>query len=88
VATQVARNFAAELNEAGRSLRFLIRDRDTKLTVSLDHILSSIGVQTIVSRCCRESTTKWSRQSRRTVCTQHSTNVFARGERTDARVQI
>lgn len=32
--TQVARNFAADLEEAGRRFRFLIRDRDTKFTAS------------------------------------------------------
>lgn len=47
--TQVARNFAAELDEAGRSLRFLIRDRNTKFTASFDNIFASIGVE---RRCC------------------------------------
>jgi putative transposase len=47
--TQVARNFAAELEVAGRSLRFLIRDRDTKFTASFDHIFASMGVETILA---------------------------------------
>ncbi len=46
--TQVARNFAAELEEAGSSLRFLIRDRDTKFTASVDRIFASIGIETIL----------------------------------------
>ncbi len=46
--TQVARNFAAELEEAGGSLRFLIPDRDTKFTARLDHTFASIGVETIL----------------------------------------
>ena len=45
--TQVARNFAAELEEAGRHLRFLIRDRDTKFTASFDDVLASIGIEAI-----------------------------------------
>jgi transposase InsO family protein len=45
--TQVARNFAADLEEAGRRLRFLIRDRDTKFTASFDEVFASIGVETI-----------------------------------------
>ena len=45
--TQVARNFAADLEEAGRRIRFLIRDRDTKFTVSFDEVFASIGVETI-----------------------------------------
>ena len=33
---QVARNLAADLEEAGRHFRFLIRDRDTKFTSYFD----------------------------------------------------
>ena len=45
--TQVARNFAADLEEAGQRFRFLIRDRDTKFTASCDEVFASIGVETI-----------------------------------------
>ena len=45
--TQVARNFAAELEEAGRHFRFLIRDRDTKFTASFDDVLASIGIEAV-----------------------------------------
>ena len=43
--TQVARNFATDLEEAGRHFRFLIRDRDTRFTASFDEVFASIGVE-------------------------------------------
>ena len=45
--TQVARNFASDLEDAGRHFRFLIRDRDTKFTAHFDAVLASIGIETI-----------------------------------------
>ena len=47
--TQVTRNFAADLEEAGRHFRFLIRDRDTKFTASFDEVFASIGVEIITT---------------------------------------
>ncbi len=45
--TQVARNFTADLEEAGRRFRFLVRDRDTKFTTSFDAVFASIGLESI-----------------------------------------
>jgi transposase InsO family protein len=45
--TQVARNFVADLEEAGQAFRFLIRDRDTKFTAGFDQIFASIGVEAV-----------------------------------------
>lgn len=47
--TQVARNFCAELEDVGKRLRFLIRDRDTKFTSDFDRVFASIGIQSIVT---------------------------------------
>jgi transposase InsO family protein len=44
---RVARNFAADLVEAGRRFRFLIRDRDPKFTTSFDAVFASIGIEAI-----------------------------------------
>jgi putative transposase len=46
-ATQVARNFAADLEEHGRQFRFLIRDRDTKFTASFDAVVASAGLRVV-----------------------------------------
>jgi putative transposase len=72
--TQVARNFAAALEETGRSLRFLIRDRDTKFTAGLDQIFASIGVETIRtpvrSPCANAFAERWVRTVRQD-CLDH-----------------
>ena len=45
--TQVARNFASDLEETRRRFRFLIRDRDAKFTASFDVVLASIGIEAL-----------------------------------------
>jgi len=45
--TQGPRNFASDLEDEGRRLRFLIRDRDTKFTASFDTEFASVGVEII-----------------------------------------
>jgi putative transposase len=47
--TQAARNFCAHLDDAGRRVRFLIRDRDTKFTRSFDKVFASIGAEIILT---------------------------------------
>jgi len=45
--TPVVRTFATELEEAGRRLRFLVRDGDAKFTSSFDTVFASIGNEAI-----------------------------------------
>jgi hypothetical protein len=45
--TQQARNLAAKLDDSGRAVRYLIRDRDAKFTWSFDKVWCSIGAEVI-----------------------------------------
>ena len=46
-ATQLARNLAVELDQAGSRFTCLIRDRDTKFTAAFDAVFASIGITTL-----------------------------------------
>ena len=46
-ATQLARNLAGELAEAGCRFTYLIRDRDAKFTAAFDAVFASIGITTL-----------------------------------------
>ncbi len=46
-ATQLARNLAGELEEAGARFTCLIRDRDAKFTAAFDAVFASIGIRTL-----------------------------------------
>src|SRR5450755_2202643 len=45
--TQCARDLVMDLEDAGRSFRFLIRDRDTKYTTAFDAALADAGTEVI-----------------------------------------
>src|SRR3954466_6506645 len=46
-ATQLARNLAGELEQAGCRFAYLIRDRDAKFTAAFDAVFASIGITTL-----------------------------------------
>jgi transposase InsO family protein len=45
--TQVARNLVGDLAERGRSVKFLIRDRDAKFSANFDEVFRSEGIRVI-----------------------------------------
>ena len=45
--TQQARNLAMTLEDEGRGVKFLIRDRDTKFVAPFDEVITSIGARVI-----------------------------------------
>ena len=45
----MARNLAAELEDAGHRFTHMIRDRDGKFTASFDATLASIGVRMVLT---------------------------------------
>ncbi|MHB8246746.1 MAG: integrase core domain-containing protein [Acidimicrobiales bacterium] len=47
--TQLARNFVADLAGAGRSVKFLICDRDAKYTASLDEVFRSDDIRVVTT---------------------------------------
>ena len=46
-ATQLARNLADDLQEAGCRFTYLVRDRDAKFTAAFDAVFASIGIRTL-----------------------------------------
>ncbi|MEV5542345.1 integrase core domain-containing protein [Saccharopolyspora shandongensis] len=48
-AVQLARDFAADLEDAGHRFTHLVRDRDAKFTAAFDAVFASIGIDTVLT---------------------------------------
>ena len=61
--TQLARNLAVELEEAGHRFTHLVRDRDAKFTAAFDTVFASIGITgSWLPARCRAGTGGWWRR--------------------------
>jgi putative transposase len=71
---QVARNLASNLEDAGCRFRFLIRDRDSKFTASFDSMLTSVGIEAVLTPPASPRTNAFAERFVRTVredCLDH-----------------
>ena len=70
--TQVARNLVSDLVDSGRSIKFLIRDRDrdTKCTTSFDEVFRSEGIRVIKTPVRSPRATAYAERWVRTVRTE------------------
>jgi len=48
-AAQAARNLVMDLEDAGPSIRYLIRDRDGKFCALFDEVLADAGIQVVLT---------------------------------------
>jgi putative transposase len=70
----VARNFASDLEDAGRRFRFCVRDRDAKFTASFDSVIASVGIEAVRTPVASPRTNAFAERFVRTVreeCLDH-----------------
>jgi putative transposase len=79
--TQVARNLMGELGDRGRTIKFLIRDRDTKFTASFDEVLRSEGIRVIKTPVRSPRTNAYAQRWVRTVRTECLDSILILGPR-------
>ena len=79
--TQLARNLVAELSDRRRSVKFLVRDRDTKFTASFDEVLSSEAIRVIKTPVRSPRANAYAERFLRTARTECLDHILILGER-------
>src|ERR1035438_1645474 len=70
--TQQARNLVAALEDQGRALRFLVRDRDAKFPGRFDEVIRSVDARVIKHRFEPLRRTR----SRKDLCSQYEVSAW------------
>ena len=79
--TQQARNLVATLEDQGRALRFLVRDRDTKFVGPFDEVMRSTGARVIRTPVRAPQANAFAERFVRTARAECQDWVLIRGER-------
>ena len=79
--TQVARNFATGLEDAGRRFRFLVCDRDGKFTSSFDTVFASVGIKAVKTPARAPRANAYAKRWVRTVLSECLDHLLTFGRR-------
>ena len=79
--TQQARNLTATLEDEGRALRFLVRDRDAKFVGPFDEVLKSVGARVVQTPVRSPRANAFAERFVRTARTECLDWLLIRGER-------
>ena len=79
--TQQARNLAATLEDQGRAVRFLVRDRDAKFVGPFDEVMKSVGARVILTPVRSPRANVFAERFVRTARTECLDWLLIRGER-------
>jgi putative transposase len=80
-AIQFARDFAADLEDAGKRFTHLIRDRDSRFTDAFDTVFASIGVQILKTAPQAPRMNAWAERWVKTARTECTDRMLIAGER-------